>query len=313
VEVLPTARELAGYALTAQHPLTRTWVDDHTRLELLSEQREIDVRLAHDVDIAAARAHRFAPGSPPGALLNRWADVGDGLQAMMSMRYEGEDSRRPFVDATPLSRPLTEQDARSLVRVAGRIYGPLKPRYLRLWSARPHGTFPRSGPDKRFMAAPLHALRAGNGRHIPSELALTRARSLRNYPQAQLAYVTARDRHPDHARQAALHSIEDLADTQAAGGLFDITVNGTWAGYVAATTDSDDTLGLPAYVVQELILTAEFRGRGYGPLLTTLLAHLLPDQERVLVGTIHAANHGALHAAESAGRADVGGWIQFSL
>ncbi|HEX4359519.1 MAG TPA: GNAT family N-acetyltransferase [Pseudonocardia sp.] len=313
MEVLPTARELAGYALTAQHPLTRTWVDDHTRLELLSQQREIDVRLAHDVDIAAARAGRFAPGHPPEALLNRWADVGDGLRAMMSIRYEGEDARRPFVDATPLSRPLTERDVRSLVHVAGRVYGPLGPRYLRLWSAQPPGTFPRGGPDKRFMAAPLHTLRAGHGRPIPSELALTPAGSLRNYPQARLAYAAARDRHPDHARQAAPQSIEDLADTRAAGGLFDITVDGTWAGYVAASTDSDDTLGLPAYVVQELILTSEFRGRGYGPHLTTLLSHVLPDQERVLVGTIHAANRGALHAAESAGRADVGGWIQVGL
>jgi GNAT superfamily N-acetyltransferase len=311
--VLPSTRELAGYTLQAQHPVTRTWVDDQCRHDLLTEQHEIDVQLAHDLDIASARARRFAPDSPPSALLNHWVDIGDGLHAMMSIRYEGEDPDRAFVDATPLSRPLKGQDVPSLARAAGQLYRPLGPRYLRLWSAQPHGMIPHSDPDKRFVAGPLASLRAGNALVRPSELTLAPARSLANYPRAQRAYAAVRDSYPDHIRQAALQSIEDLRETQAAGRLFDITVSDTWAGYVAATTDSDETLGLPAYVVQELVLVPEFRGRGYGPHLTTLLACALPDRGKVLLGTIHAANHGALHAATSAGRVDIGGWIQIPL
>jgi hypothetical protein len=36
--VIPTPEELAGYTLERQHPVTRKWVDDDTRLALLAEQ-----------------------------------------------------------------------------------------------------------------------------------------------------------------------------------------------------------------------------------------------------------------------------------
>jgi L-amino acid N-acyltransferase YncA len=74
-----------------------------------------------------------------------------------------------------------------------------------------------------------------------------------------------------------------------------------------------DSLGLPAYVVQELILASEHRGRGYGAHLTTLLARALPEEETVLIGTIHAKNKGAMQSASSAGRMDVGGWFQVAI
>ncbi|MGQ0483066.1 MAG: hypothetical protein ACT4O0_18820 [Pseudonocardia sp.] len=74
---------------------------------------------------------------------------------------------------------------------------------------------------------------------------------------------------------------------------------------------SEAMLGLPAYVVQELVLVPEHRGRGYGSLLTTLVARALPDERPVLLGTIHAENRGALRAAAAAGRIDVGGWLRF--
>ncbi|NYH92260.1 hypothetical protein [Actinopolymorpha rutila] len=41
---LPTARELAGYFLAAQHPTTRRWVDDAVRLELLTESCALSPR-----------------------------------------------------------------------------------------------------------------------------------------------------------------------------------------------------------------------------------------------------------------------------
>ncbi|HEY6738618.1 MAG TPA: hypothetical protein VI076_07180 [Actinopolymorphaceae bacterium] len=53
-----------------------------------------------------------------------------------------------------------------------------------------------------------------------------------------------------------------------------------------------ETLGMPGYVVRELILTSHGRGRGYGPHLTTLLARALPDDGRVLIGTIHPLEGG---------------------
>ena len=310
--LLPKAHELAAYTLEAQHPLTRTWVDDTARVDLLAQQHEIDVLLATDLSIAAKRARRFAADAPPEELLNRWVGVNNDLNAMVSIRYEGEDPQKPFVDATPLSHPLSAEDVPSLCRAAQDIYGPLQPRYLRLWSSERYGWIQDSGPDKRFMAAQLKSLRRGTGLRLPTDLVLTSARSMENCAKAQRAYDAVRAAHPNHSQQSALQSFDDLNETLEAGLLFDVTVGGTWAGYVAAMSDGD-TLGLPAYVVQELILTPEFRGRGYGPHLTTLLARALPDRDAILLGTIHADNRGAIQAAIAAGRIDVGGWIQIPL
>jgi L-amino acid N-acyltransferase YncA len=309
---IPTARELAGYSLSAQHPLTRSWVADPVRLDLLIEGHELDILLASDLEVAAARATRFAPRHPPEALLNRWIRVTEDLHAMMSMRYEGLDPSKPFVDATPLSRPLRADDLSPLARAAERAYGQLHPGYLRLWSAEPPGRFTESRSDRRFLAAPIQSLRAGSGGHVPDELAISPAETLRDYDRARRAYEAVDTEHPEHRAQACLQDYEDLEQSLRDRTLFDVTVDGAWAGYVAATTN-EDTLGMPAYVVQEVVLTPEFRGRGYGAYLSVLLAGALPDPTRILVGIIHADNRGARQSAERAGRIDVGGWIQVRL
>jgi hypothetical protein len=122
-----------------------------------------------------------APDSPPSALLNRWVDVGDGLDAMMSIRYEGEDPDRAFVDATPLNRP-PEGPGRADSRSRGRAAPPAtRPRHPRLWSAQPHEMIPHSDPDKRFIAAPLPLCARGT----PWFRRPNSTRSLTNYPRAQ--------------------------------------------------------------------------------------------------------------------------------
>jgi hypothetical protein len=311
---LPTTRELAGHFLTAQHPLTRRWVDDAVRLDLLTVNRAEDTMLATDLEFAALRARRFAPRLPAETFLNRWTEVEGDLAAMMSMRYEGGDPRLPFVGATVTSRPLTAADLPALAKAAAQAYPELHPRYLRLWSARPAGWFAGTGPDRRFLAGPVATLRAGFERTPPAELILTPATTLEHYEDAERAYADVDVNHPLHPTQATVAGREALAETLAAGMLFDIRVGADWAGYVAVTTTATgDTLGMPAYVVQELILAGRFRGRGLGPHLTTLLARALPDDSRILVGTIHADNRGAREAARRAGRADVGGWFQVPL
>ena len=79
-----------------------------------------------------------------------------------------------------------------------------------------------------------------------------------------------------------------------------------------AVAAEGETLGLPTYVVQELVLAERARGRGLGRYLATLLARALPEpgDMSVLLGTVHQDNHGALSAALEGGRVDVGGWLQ---
>ncbi|TDU82299.1 acetyltransferase (GNAT) family protein [Kribbella voronezhensis] len=310
---LPTARHLAGFSLPAQHPVSREWVDDELRLDLLTEQHELDVELLTDREIAALRTERFAPGRPIELMFNQWVRIAADQQVMLSMRYEGGDPAKPFVDASALSRPLQPGDVRPAASAASEYFGSLDPKYLRLWSSKPIGSFPGCLPDKRFLAGPLDVLRRA-GERVPEELTLVEATSLANYEHAQAAYAAVDAAHPEHSEQAQLQSRDKLESTVEDGLLFDVLVDGTWAGYIAASPEGQN-LGLPAYIVQDIILTPDYRGQGYGPHLTTLLARALHARNQLtfLLGTIHANNQGALTAALTAGRTDLGGWHQFPL
>ena len=305
---LPSAPELARFSLAGQHGLTRRWVDDEARLANLTEAHAFDVRLATDPELAAQRAQRMDVGQPADAFLNRWTTVSGDLHAMLSVRFEGLDPDKPFVDATVLSRRFTADDLPALAHAGHEVYGGFEPRYLRLWSAAQADAHPGTNRDRRSLAAPLTDLVAR--RHLPSGLALAPARDLSRYEDAVAAYAAVDETHRDHPAQAAIQPAGDLAESIEAGTLFDVLVDGEWAGYVGATRDGRADMGMDAYVVQEIILVPTCRGRGYGRHLTTLLAQRLPDRHRVLVGTIHADNRGALEAAIDAGRYDVGGWVQ---
>lgn len=309
VQDIPDPATLARFTLAQQHPITLGWVAERIRLAELAHDHEDDVMLATDLRVARIRRDRFAPGRPVELLLNRWLPAADDLEVMLSMRYEGGDVSRPFVDASVLSRSVTRADLEPLAEAARSCFGELRPDYLRVWSAEAHDHFPGVGPDKRFLAAPLGDLRP---RAVPDGLRLRQATDLDHYADAAAAYAAVDARHPGHPRQAALQARDELAADLAAGLLFDVLAEDGWIGYVAAAAGS--RLGLPGYTVSELILTASARGAGLGPALTTLLARALPgSDDQVLVGTIHLDNTGARRAALAAGRIDIGGWFQVRL
>ena len=246
---MPSAAELAQFSLQSQHPLTRSWLDDQPRLKRLAHIHEFDLQLATDLELARQRAEFFGVEQDAEAFLNRWVNVPPDLHAMLGIRFQGLDVRKPFVDASVLSRPLTELDLPALAEVAREVYGAFKPHHLRLWSAAPAGHFSETGPDKRFLAAPILELINSD---VPPELSTRPAQDLSRYAEAQAAYADVDAQHPQHTEQAALQDQADLQEGIEAGTLFDVLVRGEWAGYVGATENAEgDTLGLNAYVVQE--------------------------------------------------------------
>lgn len=309
---LPTAAHLAAFSLAAQHPLTRGWVDDPARLALLEGEHAFDLRLATDLDLARQRAEFLNVGQPPEVFLNRWVEVGSDLGAMLSIRFEGLDPQKPFVDASVTSRPLTPADLPALMAAGLDLFGTFRPGRLRVWSAEPldgwTADVPGTRPDQRVLAAPLAELR---GREVPGDLTLTPTRDLTHYADAVAAYAAVDVAHPEHAGQARVIGEDALREAIGAGTMFDVLWRGQWSGY--AGTLPGTQLGLPAQVVQELLLAPHARGHGLGPHLSTLLARALPDDGRVLSGTIHGENLGARRAALNAGRHDVGGWTWVPL
>ena len=299
---LPSAAELAAFTLAAQHPATHRWTDPATRLRHLTDDHEIDLQLATDLDLAAQRAEFLNAGPPAPAYLNVWQAVGPDLHALLSIRFEGLDVTKPFVDVSVTSRPVTRADLPALAGAA-RVYAAFHPPRLRFWSAAPMTDWTDLEPDRRVLAAPINTLR---GHPAPDGLTLIPTTTTERYADAQAAYDAVDADHPHHPEQARLLNAEDLQECIDAGTMFDVHWRGAWAGY--AGTLAHPQLGLDTQVVQELLLTPQARGQGLGAALSTLLARHLPDPAQVLSGTIHGLNRGALNAATRAGRQDVGGW-----
>lgn len=302
-------RALAEWMLAQQHPATTDWAGEDTRRAVLADDVADDLSMLTDLDLATWRRDLFAPDQPADVMLNSWVTVADDFHAMLSMRYESGDPARPFVEASVLRRaPQTQHDLAGLAEAATAAYRVLGPRYVRVWSSRPAHTFPGTTADKRFLAAPLEQLRKAT---LPSNLTARRTDDLRHYDHARAAYHRVDAAHPGHPRQAAVESREALADAIGRGLLFDVLLDNTWVGYIAAR--SGGRLGLPGFTVQELVLAPQARGRSLGRFLSPLLARSLPATDGVLIGTIHHDNVGALDAARRAERIDVGGWFNVPL
>lgn len=168
--------------------------------------------------------------------------------------------------------------------------------------------WPRS-PEHRQLVGLLGDLRH---RPVPAALTAVPRTVLAVYDRYRRIYDADVARDPAHARHTRAESREDLEELAGRGLLFDVEVDGVWAGLVAAEPDA--RRGVRGATVVELILDHPFRGRGYGRHLSTLLARgvTLPD-DQCLMGTIHADNTPSYRSALAAGRLDVGGEIVIPL
>lgn len=303
--------DLAAVSLAMLHPTVLGWQTG--QLARLADAHQGDLELATSLEIARMRAEHFSlPGAEAEHYLNRWQPVSADLTALLSIRFEGMDRHKPFVDLSGLSRPWTTADLPALAAAALEVYGRFAPRYLRLTSPLAPDALPGLGRDYRFLTAPLAELAVAPA--LPPELSLRHTMDDRHYTEAMAAYSAVEAEHAAHPEQARLLSRDDLAECIGAGLMYDVWAADRWVGYVGVLPE--EHLGLAVYTIQELLLTPEARGRGFGAALTTLLARALlkeAEPNRVLFGTIHADNAGAYAAARRAGRLDVGGQVQLAL
>ena len=65
---------------------------------------------------------------------------------------------------------------------------------------------------------------------VPPGLVLVPAKTVEHYDEARRAYDAVDAEHPHHADEASLQDRDDLEEAAAEGLLFDVTVNGEWAG-----------------------------------------------------------------------------------
>ena len=244
-------------------------------------------------------------GQPAEAYLNRWLTVTTDLDVLVGPRYRARNPERPFVAVDAASRLITPADLAALVAVTADSFAAFKPEYVSLWSCDPAGRWPGTRSDKRNVAGRLGELRPNN---VPPELSAEIATGLDFYERYAQIHRDHVAHDPAHGLHTRIESREDLSELLHAGTLFEVLLNGRWAGLVAA--EPRVQRGLRGAVVIELLLDLSVRGRGYGKHLSALLAqHVEAPDDQFLLGTIHVDNIAAYRSALASGRQDVGGEV----
>jgi hypothetical protein len=166
-----------------------------------------------------------------------------------------------------------------------------------------------SEPDLRWVIGHVAHLRSLPLLPSPASIIALRAPSdLAFYPRYESAHAeVSRGFTPLMRASVRLESGETLAKCRNEGALFEILIDGEWAGIIAATRESG--LGLPGFQIAEEILTAPFRGRGLAkPVQREFVAQLPAKDDDFLSGMILAENRPSLRTALGVGRTDLGGF-----
>ena len=207
------------------------------------------------------------------------------------------------------TRPLGPADTPSLRSMARAEFAGFSPGYVRVWAKDPAGTWPGTKSDNRNLAGRLGNLRR---RPLPEGLSAEPASDLRFYDRYVRIHYDHVERQPSHAVHSRIETEDDLNRLLAARTLFEVRVDGDWAGVIAAEPDA--RCGLRGFTVVELLLDDAYRGQGLGRHLSVLLASSLPGpDEQFLLGPIHVDNVASYRSAIGAGRVDIGGEVIIGL
>lgn len=306
---LPSLEQIAQLSLACQIPVD--WLSDSDRTSNFIQEHAFDQQLATDLDLAEKRATHFNLGISAECYLNTWVTVKDDLNAMLSIRFFNMNPDQPFVDATITTRPLRESDMIFLRKAAHKAYPKFNVKRLRFWSSGPKKAFLSTETDMRALAIPITYLQETEKNDIRDEIRIAPSIDSKNYMNAQKAYEDINSEFPQHNEQAQLISEDVLNECITAGTMFDVFRKDKWCGYIGVLPEIH--LGFKTYTIQELLLTKEARGFGFGAELNLALARNIKAEGHVLFGTIHGNNRGAITSALRAGRLDLGGWHWLSV
>jgi len=297
----------------------RAWTGDAALRRIVAAEVAEDLARIDDPGFAAWFHERIpVDGAVPDDYRPRIVEVA-GVVALAGIRFLGADPARPFVELLRAAGPLEDPVVRRLVaRRAANAFAVFAPPRVRLFrwedSARPGGWGAR---DLRIVAAPIAAVAATPSVERAQEDALevVPTDAVAWYDDYLEAYADVRARRPEIRDVAAPESRESLESCRDEGMLFELRVDGTWAGVAAVRAAS--MRGLGGALVVEVLLRTEARGRRLGGVIHRRVAeHLLAHPpagmpevaEPCLFGTIGASNVASLRAATAAGRRDLGGW-----
>jgi L-amino acid N-acyltransferase YncA len=303
-----------AWAVDQVHPQISTWYSQSQLEANLSEQLECDL------DWLETLGEDFYQDLPvPGAtseLYNHRVFEVTGMQVMLGIRFRGGDLAVPFVDLVRSSRAITSavqvEAICDLVRHEFAIFKPLMVRFYQPTYLDFQFDLPGSSGEKRVLAAPLNTISAHPKPTGLGRVQLHPAETLGFYERYVETYATIYRERPWLPNEAAPESLEDMQEHLETGHVFEVFVDGQWAGITGVAHRSGE-FALRGFVVVEMLLATFARGQGLGAAVQYRLVEALQtlsSPEDVLYGTIGSNNPPML---KTAARVDLGGWIWVDL
>jgi GNAT superfamily N-acetyltransferase len=313
---MPIQSDWLERAVDQVHPQLKIWYSQAQLEANLTDQLERDLDWLENLGEGFERNMPVA-GATPGMYNHRVFEV-VGMQVMLGIRFRGGDVTIPFVDLVRSSEAITNaaqvRAICDLVRQEFAVFKPLKVRFYQPAHLGFQIDVPGSSGDKRVLAAPLTMMLEHPKPEGLERVNLRQACDLEFYERYAQTYAAIYRERPWLPHEAEPESLEDMQEHFETGHVFEVFVDGQWAGVTAAEHRSDE-FALRGFVVLEMLLAQFARGQGLGAAVQYRLVEALQASsapEDVLYGTI-GNNPPMLKTAARVGRVDLGGWIWVNL
>ncbi len=310
--------QVVSSKLNQAAPLLTQWYTSETLKNIYRNDLSANVNRIFS-DAMAQEFYKYCP--VPNAsyeqFKNSWLELPELGHAIVGIRFWSLNLDRPFVEVV-VSEQLLHKDA-DLEAIKHAVLAPYKAfraKHLRLflpshWPGYGQGDISRwQGAfwEQRYLAARISDMHA---RPVPAQtarLTLVKPSDMSFYTRYADLYQQRVAAQPMLSEYARLESQEDMASYLEEGTLFEVYIDGAWAGIVAVSRHEEE--GLRGFLMIEILLTPDVSGQGFGVALQhQLVNQLAANEDDVLFGTIDARNIAAIKTAQRSGRHDIGGFL----
>jgi hypothetical protein len=307
-DVAALEREFTNCALEQAHPLMRAWRRDELETDIREATKGL-VALIADDDAARRYAETMKVlGRPPEQFKMRSVEIG-GHRFLAQIDFPDPSASLPFVAIFGASTPPGAISDASVLRQLARAFESFAPRRIRFYQpAHVPIEAPGTHIDQHFLAGLAREMAERPSAPGLARVTLQLPADLGFYPRYVEAYDQMFLARPQLRGVVRIESEKSLAACHAEGLLYEIAVDGRWAGIVAARHQV--VVGLRGVYMIEILLDRVARGQGLGPVVHQLLAAKVAaaDPSAILTGTIAPANEPSLKTAMRAGRVEIGAW-----
>jgi hypothetical protein len=307
-------REFLAYALAQAHPTLGQWRGAALEADLREATAASLRTLIVDADTQRVADTMHVLARPAASYQGRLIDVG-GVRSIAHIDFPDPSGDFPFVKIRGASEPPGSiAEWRPLANVIAEAFAEFRPRAVYFFHpAHLPVRAPEARVDTHLVAAPVGGMAGRPDAPGLSRVELRRATSLAFYPEYEAAYEQMLNERPYLRGEINAEARDEFVECLDEGLLFEVLVDGTWSGVMAARRDL--VAGVRGLQVVEIVLTRAARGKGLGPAVHQRFARAMAaiDPATVILGTISAKNAPSLRTALKAGRLEIGAWHWIDL